>query len=114
MINAPGTPGVQLAVSNSCPPSQKRNSCAPSVSTSPSTSMPDIPAYHAAADINFSWGDLDPANFCQSLKEAYVEVVHWKKNLSRFPWETLASLLWLNLAGSTMPLPLGLLLSRLP
>ena len=49
-----------------------------------STSMPDIdiPAYHAAA---FSWGDLDPANFCQSLKEAYVEVVHWKKNLFKVP-----------------------------
>ena len=38
-------------LSNSCPPSLKRNSCAPSVSTLPSTSMPDIPAYHAAADI---------------------------------------------------------------
>ena len=48
----------------------------PSVSTSPSTSMPDIPAYHAATDITFSWGDLDPANFCQALKEAYAEVVH--------------------------------------
>ena len=43
--------------------------------------MLDIPAYHAAADITFSWGDLDPASFCQSLKEAYAEVVHWKKNL---------------------------------
>ena len=116
LTNAPGTPIVQLGASNSCPPSLEKNSRVSSVATSPSTSMPDIPAYHAAADITFSWGDLDPASFCQSLKEAYAEVVHWNHahQLSRFPWETLASHLWLNLAGSTMPLPLGLLLSRLP
>ena len=70
VTNAPRTPSVQLGVSNSCLPSLKRTSCAPSVSNSPSTSMPDIPAYHAAADITFSWGDLDQTNFCQSLKEA--------------------------------------------
>ena len=46
--------------------------------------IPDIPAYHAAADITFSWGDLDLASFYQSLKEAYVEVVHWK-NLFKVP-----------------------------
>ena len=76
--------------------------------------MPDLPAYHAAADITFNWGDLDPASFCQSLKEAYMrEGSSLEEELIRlrFPWETLASLLWLNLAGSTMPLPLGLLLS---
>ena len=42
-------------------------------------------AYHAAADITFRWGDLDPANFWQTLKEAYAEVVHWKKNLFKAP-----------------------------
>ena len=49
--------------------------------------MPDLPAYHAAADITFNWGDLDPASFCQSLKEAYAKVVHWKKNLFKVPLE---------------------------
>ena len=48
--------------------------------------MPDIPAYHAAADITFSWGDLDQTSFCQSLKEAYAEIVHWK-NLFKVPLE---------------------------
>ena len=85
VTNAQDTPTAQLGASNSCPPSLEKDSCVPTVSASPSTSMPDIPAYHAAADITFSWDDLDPTSFCQSLKEAYAETVHWKKNLFKVP-----------------------------
>ena len=56
VTNAQGTPityTVQLGASNSCPPSLEKDSCVPTVSASPSTSMPDIPAYHKNYSKNF-------------------------------------------------------------
>ena len=108
VTNAQDTPTAQLGASNSCPPSLEKDSCVSTVSASPSTSILDIPAYHAAADITFSWSDLDLTSFCQSLKEAYAEIVHWKKNLFKVPLGNVGK------SFVAMPLLLGLFLSLLP
>lgn len=73
---------LQHDASNSCPP--PKDSCPP-VPTPPVTPMPILPAFKTAAGGNFTWGDSEPASFCQSLQDAYAEVVHWRMNLFTVP-----------------------------
>ena len=37
------------------------------------------------ADNNFVWGEADSVHLCNSLKEVYNEVVHWRKNCFKVP-----------------------------
>ena len=45
----------------------------------------DLPAFTPAAAPSFVWGNCNSASICESLKDAYDEVVHWKKNCFKIP-----------------------------
>ena len=57
---------------------------APPRNVSPPLS-PNLPPFIPMAAPNFVWGDEDSATFCKSIRDAYDEVIHWKRNLFRVP-----------------------------
>jgi len=35
--------------------------------------------------MDFKWGEVDGEIFCKSIKDAYEEVMHWKRNYFLLP-----------------------------
>ena len=35
--------------------------------------------------MDFKWGEVDGEIFCKSIKDAYEEVMHWKRNCFLLP-----------------------------
>lgn len=80
-VAADGVPG-------SCTPTSSDNCVPVTPTSSPVLSccpLPELPVFSEVADGNFIWGDSDQGSFCQSLRDAYVEVVHWRKSLFKVP-----------------------------
>ena len=48
-------------------------------------SCPELPPFHAAAEPNFTWGELNGDEFKQSIRRAYDEVAHWRRNVFMLP-----------------------------
>ena len=70
----------------------------------------DLPEFSPSAVPKFVWGNCaDSVSFCNLLKDAYDEVVHWRKNCFKIPWEMSANLSSLNYLGYIMPLLTALL-----
>ncbi len=46
---------------------------------------PSLPTFVPLANSNFMWGEIDAAQFQETLKKAYDEVVHWRKNCFKLP-----------------------------
>lgn len=56
---------------------------ADSGSTRPSVG--ELPAYRQANKPAFAWGEVDGATFVEMIREAYAEVVHWRRNIFLVP-----------------------------
>ena len=63
--------------SNSSTPQCSGSPQRPSVPPPP---LPNLPIFKPMADPNFVWGETDTVTFCKSIREAYNEVINWRKN----------------------------------
>ena len=48
--------------------------------------LPHLPPPTSVAEPNFIWGILDASLFRNTVHEAYIEVVHWRKNYFTVPY----------------------------
>ena len=74
------TPGSDTPVHDQRDPSAPPTSTVP-----PHPPLFDLPTFHPATEPTFMLGNHDSKNFCNSLKDAYRVVVHWRKKCFKVP-----------------------------
>ena len=79
--NTPGNLDITTPVSDD----HRDPSAPPTPPVPPHPPLFDLPTFHPATDPTFVWGNHNSINFCNSLKDAYREVVHWRKNCFKVP-----------------------------
>ena len=82
VASTPETLIQQQPNSNSSTPQCSGPSQRPSVPPPP---LPNLPIFKPMADPNFAWGETDTVTFCKSIREAYDEVINWRKNCFQVP-----------------------------
>ena len=97
----PAGPGVASSNSSNPPRSSPPRAPAPSTPQSNTTSLPspsvrgqdgfhhpppsELPDFAPIATGVFTWGEHDSSAFSSSVKAAYSEIVHWKRNIFAVP-----------------------------
>ena len=51
----------------------------------PIQAIPDLPPFRESLTGNFTWGELSGTDFTTTVRNAYCEVVHWRRNLFLVP-----------------------------
>lgn len=77
-----GTPVTSSATIDNGTSSAEFNRGAPART---SAELPQLPAFSPAAKPNFRWGALTGEEFCDAIRSAYSEAVHWRRNVFMVP-----------------------------
>ena len=83
--NTPGNLDFTTPASDTPAQDQRDPSAPPTSPVPPHPPLFDLPTFHPATEPTFVWGNHDSIHFCNSLKDAYRVVVHWRKNCFKVP-----------------------------
>ena len=60
---------------------------APSSFQPEATRQTSLPDFVPLTDPNFQWGSMEGASFCSVIESCYNEIMHWRKNIFKVPYD---------------------------